>query len=496
MKNNKQRSEIELALGNLPHTMPVWIYIVICIAGIAVISVIFNELIERHDRELTTEICNLVNEKVTGSLDYMTKSAEDISIIMAYNESENYDGVYKQLRDSMDEADYLSIGIIMTDGTIYSSESDEEDLRKWNLIDKALTADGVSISDPYRSGLTGQLVFTMFSGIDRDGERIGSLYVTYPFDEILKITYSDSLDSNTEVWLMDRYSDNIIRCSGTEDYLIGSWSNMKLNKDITGNDEYDEWAKHMHDGESTASVTYSAGNESYTQVYESIGVMDGWNVVVRIPNKALSSSMRVFRIAVMIFASVVTVATLALLVSSKRRSDAENKILANLSVYDPLSKVLNRRAFDLSAEQYLLKSGKTAGALMFLDIDLFKNINDKYGHESGDVVIVQVAAALRDMFGSQGIVSRYGGDEFVVLIKNLGREEISSMMSELKKNIADIKLLNAKDFEVHFSAGLAEFPKNGTDMKQLIKCADDALYMVKKNGRNGFGWAENENIAK
>lgn len=198
--------------------------------------------------------------------------------------------------------------------------------------------------------------------------------------------------------------------------------------------------------------------------------------------------------AVIIFAAVVVSATALMLISARRRNDSEKKILENLSIYDPLSQVMNRRAFNFAASAYMEKCSKEGGALLFFDIDLFKNINDKYGHEAGDAVIVSVAAELKATFGDCGIVSRYGGDEFVVLIKNRTVDEINDLMAQLRDRVRAIKVESEKaptdELEVHFSAGLAAFDGREVGFKELIGRADAALYRVKENGRDGFRWAD------
>ncbi len=292
---------------------------------------------------------------------------------------------------------------------------------------------------------------------------------------------------------MDAYSDNIIRCSGNDVYQKGSWSNLKLDKKrIEEFSEYRAWEDLMRSGEPLAALTYTIDEISYTQVFESIDFMEGWSVVVRVKSSALSGALSLFRWATVLFSLTLVFASGILLMLSHRRESREKELFANLSIYDPLTNVINRRAFEYSAAATVKGSERSAGALMFFDVDYFKQVNDKYGHDAGDFILVEFAKLLVKHFGECGLVSRYGGDEFVVLVKGLSRSDVNKRVEALRVECRQVKLTEEQcpnhDFELHFSCGIAAYPEHSKDFRELTKCADNALYSVKKNGRNGYGW--------
>lgn len=469
------------------------IYLATCLICVTTILFVFNELIEKHDEKIAGQMSNLIAEKVNNSIRYMTDSVENLATVLSEFDLTNTEQVYLQMKNSVENSDYISIGIICSDGTIYAQEEEKEEFIKWNLTDHSEPSNHVVFSEPFRSSLTGQLVFAMFSPVYQDGEYFGDLYLTYPLEKIEEMAYTKAFKDDTEIWLMDAYSDNIIRCSGNDEFQKGSWSNLKLDKKrIKEFSEYQAWEDLMRSGETSAALTYTIDNHSYTQVFETIDFMDGWSVVVRVKSSALSGALSLFRWATVLFSLTLVLASGILLMLSHRRESMEKKLFANLSIYDPLTNVINRRAFEYSAAEAVKGNERSTGALMFFDVDYFKQVNDKYGHDAGDFVLVEFAKLLMKHFGDCGLVSRYGGDEFVVLVKGLDRSDVNKRVEELRAECSQVKLTEEQcpnhDFELHFSCGIAAYPEHSKDFRELTKCADNALYSVKENGRNGAGW--------
>jgi len=177
------------------------------------------------------------------------------------------------------------------------------------------------------------------------------------------------------------------------------------------------------------------------------------------------------------------------------RMKREQKKLYNLSTQDPLSGLYNRLSLMekinwLIAQEQRSKQGFT---LIFLDIDDFKNINDSYGHEFGDLVLKEIAMMLKDSLRTNDIISRFGGDEFVIILPSIiDVTSIVDVLMKVKKNL--FKPINYEEFTCNTtsSMGVVIYPKDGESANILLKNADIAMYKAKELGKNNFHFFTNE----
>ncbi len=491
---NSKKLELSYIKSGTPFFITMIIFLSIFTIATTFLIFAFNMLITRHDQNLSEKICSLISEKMNNSIRYMTDSAQNMSSVLSAQDFSSLDEIYETL-SSNNSGSYVSIGFIDAEKNIYASEQEKLEFEKWNLLEVAELASPISISTPYRSATTGQPVFTMFTGFRYQQNAQGWLFVTYPLNEIQNIASTESLKEETEIWLMNAESANIIQCAGANEYSIGSWANAYLAmRDINPSDKpaYDKWRNKMLKGERSASLTYSSRKTTYTQVYADIEYMPGWYVVVRIPSSALSATMGKFRNDVIVFIIVLLAVTVMLFIIMHKKNTQEKNMLEQLSIHDPLTSVMNRRAFDFAAEQRLSRPGKKEACLLFFDVDYFKQVNDRFGHEAGDRILIAFSAALKKYFGESGIISRYGGDEFVVLLDTASKEHVTECLQQLTTEVHQIlptdDAQKNKDFTLSFSAGAACFPQDAETLSKLEQCADEALYIVKERGRDGYEW--------
>ncbi|MBO1514883.1 EAL domain-containing protein [Metabacillus bambusae] len=170
-----------------------------------------------------------------------------------------------------------------------------------------------------------------------------------------------------------------------------------------------------------------------------------------------------------------------------------------LAYHDSLTGLSNRSLFNekLNNRISLAKKEDKKLAVMFLDLDRFKNINDTLGHEKGDLLIKLVAERLVKCIGENGIVSRRGGDEFTILILNVETEiEVKRIASDIINVFNDPFQLEASKINVTASIGISTYPKDGEDSDTLLRIADMAMYQVKGNGKNSFNFITEEDQEK
>jgi len=170
------------------------------------------------------------------------------------------------------------------------------------------------------------------------------------------------------------------------------------------------------------------------------------------------------------------------------RKAAEERIY-RLAHHDPLTGLLNRFSLESRLEQSLMTARREDKkvAVMFIDLDRFKVINDTLGHHIGDDLLVEVARRLKDCVRESDIVARQGGDEFVVVVT--GMEDTSTaatVASKISRNLAAPYMIGPHDLYSTPSIGISLFPSDGDDVDELMKNADTAMYHAKDLGRNNY----------
>ena len=123
---------------------------------------------------------------------------------------------------------------------------------------------------------------------------------------------------------------------------------------------------------------------------------------------------------------------------------------------------------------------------MFIDLDGFKNVNDSYGHETGDQVLKDVAQRLKDKLRASDLLARFGGDEFVALQLDVKSADDAILFAEkIISVLAEPIVTQQGNITIGASVGIALYPQHGQDLKTLINKADKAMYQVKNAGKNG-----------
>ncbi|MCP4616882.1 MAG: GAF domain-containing protein [Bradyrhizobium sp.] len=170
----------------------------------------------------------------------------------------------------------------------------------------------------------------------------------------------------------------------------------------------------------------------------------------------------------------------------KKKADERIEYLAS---HDSLTGLPNREMFNgllrhtiENAQRYRRKF-----SLLFIDLDRFKVINDSLGHETGDMLLVEVAHRLRGTLRASDVVARLGGDEFVVILEETGdRNDIERVAGDLLSALSQPLQLSGHECHTTASIGIATYPGDGIDAQSLTKNADMAMYLAKEDGKNGF----------
>jgi diguanylate cyclase (GGDEF)-like protein/PAS domain S-box-containing protein len=182
-------------------------------------------------------------------------------------------------------------------------------------------------------------------------------------------------------------------------------------------------------------------------------------------------------------------------ITERKRSEAMLEFLAN---HDQLTQLPNRNQFTQKLHEALARASRYGHrvALLFIDLDRFKNVNDTLGHESGDMLLIAVAGRFRETLRSTDTLARLGGDEFTVVLEEVdGAAQAAASAQRLLATLAQPFHIQGQELFIGASIGISMFPEDGQDATSLLRNADIAMYRSKELGRSTFQFHSREATA-
>ncbi|NRA61948.1 MAG: EAL domain-containing protein [Psychrobium sp.] len=176
--------------------------------------------------------------------------------------------------------------------------------------------------------------------------------------------------------------------------------------------------------------------------------------------------------------------------SEQKKVENKLKYLAN---FDPLTHLANRTLIRDRIEQAILHVKDNSIALLFIDLDRFKQVNDIHGHAVGDRLLVEVANRMNEVVGEQHSVGRQSGDEFIILLEDISQPEQASRYADLlTKRLSESYQIEQQKIHISASIGIAFYPLDSADSEELMQNADIAMLHAKERGRNGYRFFTDE----
>lgn len=172
-----------------------------------------------------------------------------------------------------------------------------------------------------------------------------------------------------------------------------------------------------------------------------------------------------------------------------KQKEVAEKSLRKLAHYDPLTGLANRLLFTDHLTRAIAKNDRCNKLLsvMFIDLDNFKDVNDSFGHDAGDLLLENVAERLKQVVRTSDIVARFGGDEFAVVLEDLSHaNQAAKIAQKILDCLSPTHLIDGHEVIAQPSIGIALHPTCGKNVEALLKSADTAMYSAKKNGKNNF----------
>jgi len=267
--------------------------------------------------------------------------------------------------------------------------------------------------------------------------------------------------------------------------------------ELTGNTEL--WDQ-INETKSGTNVIQKDGKD-YFVAYENVEFSDDMNWVVGlikpVPRNAFLSFSNVIMYVTFLILLLFILGAWGIINKIFNEINGYQKDLTKQAHYDALTELPNRVLFQKQVDKLIdsIKNEKNnnAFAVLFIDLDRFKIINDTMGHSTGDSLLKEVASRLKNCITETAIVSRFGGDEFTVLFSNIkSKEAVHDMAREINETILKPFLLKNNEYYISTSIGISMYPADGSNSELLIKNADIAMYKAKESGKSNYVFYQNE----
>ena len=380
-------------------------------------------------------------------------------------------------------SDFSHILLIQSDGIGFANDGAITNVSRRNYFLRALTG-ARSVSDPLSSSVDSQTKVVLAVPITgTDGQVRGVVGGAYNIGQLSKflfsalyqgagypilLTSSGQLISTSAESLPAGYADFFDYC-GSMELLDGA--------------DPEQLRQHFTDGTSGYFVARNDGEIRYT-VYQPAGLGNGWMMCYTVTSQEAGSDYNFIIQDVFYLGVAVLLGVLCLLVTVLHLSLRERRRLLRQAQTDPLTGLLNRSSTVECVTDWLTGSG-CHGALMMLDLDNFKEINDAWGHQAGDAILALTADLLRAHFRQSDVVGRIGGDEFMVLMKDVSSRSV--VEQHMRRLCEEFRLLTHPDYPqitLSCSVGAAMAPNQGRTFEELYAHADRALYCAKHRGKD------------
>ncbi|NNJ16127.1 EAL domain-containing protein [Pseudomonas putida CSV86] len=227
-----------------------------------------------------------------------------------------------------------------------------------------------------------------------------------------------------------------------------------------------------------------------------LGISSAWSIPIKSAKGAAIGVLAFYygehRTPSVLHQQIVEVVLPLCAVAMEREANRES--IRQLAFYDSLTRLPNRSLLHANADHALIEARRTRTALavLFIDLDRFKQINDSLGHPAGDELLKLVAQRLGANRNSNDIVGRLSGDEFVVVLPDCDSERVNDTIEEIRQAISQPCRIAGSCFSPSASIGVSLYPRDGHDMSSLIHRADMAMYQAKSAGRGRFSFFSHE----
>ena len=466
------------------------IFICAMTVSLSIFLVKVQNSIDTNSQNIMTNTVSHQSDHVLSILQIHYGFLNSIADKMGKSSSLLSDGNMKLLVSMAENTDFERTALIEADGTAHYDNGAEKNVAQRRYFQEAMQGKE-TLSDPLESSIDQEMRVILGVPVYQNGNVIAVLGGSYNVTALSRMLFNDVFDDSGYSLIINQNGE-IIAYDGDPAYheitygdnFFKFYEHKKLLSDDTLKKIRLDF-KNEKDGTvrlQTASTSDAAQYLSYTKLG-----MNGWMICYVIPVADAQNSYDFIKSDESILLGIFLILVLLLVLYIIRTNRKQNEELIRTAELDGLTGAYNKRATEAYINKILTQMPDEKGTFVILDVDKFKDVNDRYGHAAGDMVLHELAKTFFRHFRKDDIIGRIGGDEFVIYMRNTESKEIASArVKNLIENVRSLPFEEMNGNHVTISVGIAFVPEAGNCYMDLYKNADTALYETKQNGRDGY----------
>ena len=474
------------------YVIAVGVFILAVIVGIF----LFFECVQRSIQEKSqkTMMTNVSrqSEHLRTILDIHYQYLNEIAVTVGKSDELFSESNKERLVSIYENTDLERAALIDTAGNAYYDNGVTKNVAHRRYFQEAIHGKQ-TISDPLESSVDTEVRVVLCVPVYRDGVVIGVLGGSCNVTALSHLLFADLFNGAGDSCLVTSEGEVIAFDGGYASSMEITYGTNMLeyyrDKNFQGENTLEGIQQELAQGESgLIKISLKERNEADRYLaYMPLGYND-WMICYTVPVKAAQQNYKFIQEYELIFMGAFCILVLLLVLYIVYRNNKEKAVLMVSAQRDALTGLYNKENTQKAIDAILRK--KEAGAshgFLIMDMDHFKEINDNYGHITGDKVLKAFGELLQKQFREQDVVGRIGGDEFVVLLSDVGsRENMEGRVQDLQDKVRAIQIEELGEKRFTFSAGISFAPEDGTSFMELYRKADNALYQWKRAGRDGY----------
>ena len=466
------------------------IFICAMTVSLSIFLVKVQNSIDTNSQNIMTSTVSHQSDHVLSILQIHYGFLNSIADKMGKSSSLLSDGNMKLLVSMAENTDFERTALIEADGTAHYDNGAEKNVAQRRYFQEAMQGKE-TLSDPLESSIDQEMRVILGVPVYQNGNVIAVLGGSYNVTALSRMLFNDVFDDSGYSLIINQNGE-IIAYDGDPAYHEITYGDNFFkfyeHKNLLSDDTLKKIRldfKNEKDGTvrlQTASTSDAAQYLSYTKLG-----MNGWMICYVIPVADAQNSYDFIKSDESILLGIFLILVLLLVLYIIRTNRKQNEELIRTAELDGLTGAYNKRATEAYINKILTQMPDEKGTFVILDVDKFKDVNDRYGHAAGDMVLHELAKTFFRHFRKDDIIGRIGGDEFVIYMRNTESKEIASArVKNLIENVRSLPFEEMNGNHVTISVGIAFVPEAGNCYMDLYKNADTALYETKQNGRDGY----------